>query len=64
MIRKIMGAIAMTLSNDLPENFLDNSFFHNKIQIWLAPAEGLYLDRIAFDGYNLKEDKPETLEFD
>ena len=32
--------------------------------IWLAPADGLYLDRIMFSGYNLKQDVKVKLEFD
>jgi tRNA pseudouridine38-40 synthase len=40
-----------------------NSFLNNKMYLWLAPADGLFLDRIYFKGYNSRKDIPEQLEF-
>ena len=39
-----------------------NSFLNNKMYIWLAPSDGLYLDMIKFKGYNNRSDVEETLE--
>jgi hypothetical protein len=43
---------------------MDSSFFHNVTRVWLAPAHGLFLNRMRFDGYNKKEALPELIEFD
>jgi tRNA U38,U39,U40 pseudouridine synthase TruA len=48
----------------MPDSYLDNSFFHNQARVWLAPAEGLYLEQMLFDFYNKKNDIPELLIFD
>lgn len=61
-IRKMIGAIVQVFQNDFPEDFIKNSFGSNIINVWLAPAEGLLLDRIQFKGYNNKDDIPEKLD--
>ena len=42
----MIGGIVQVFQNDFPEDFIKNSFGSNIINIWLAPAEGLLLDRI------------------
>ena len=42
---------------------MDSSFFHNVMRVWLAPAHGLFLNRMRFDSYNKKGDLPELIEF-
>lgn len=59
----MIGMIAMIINQDYPDNFLESSFFHNVVKIWLAPAHGLFLHRMRFDSYNRKEDIPELVEF-
>jgi hypothetical protein len=39
-----------------------NTFGQNVVPVWLAPSEGLLLDKIGFVGYNRKNDAPEVLE--
>ncbi len=51
-IRKMMGNIMQVLVQDKIEEYFMNSFLNNKMYLWLAPADGLYLDRIFFKGYD------------
>lgn len=62
-IRKMIGMMVQIFQKDLPNVFLENSFFQNHVIIWLAPADGLFLNRMLFDGYNRKGDIPEALSF-
>ena len=59
-----MGIIVSIFLEELPDGFLDNTFYHNVVPIRLAPAEGLFLNRITFEGYNRKFDAIEPLLFD
>lgn len=61
-IRKMVGSLIQIFQEDYDESFLDNTFTYNKTPVWLAPSQGLLLDRIYFTAYNKKEDSPETLE--
>ncbi len=45
-IRKMVGGVLQVLHLGLGEAFLDNTFLRNKIDIWLAPSQGLLLDRV------------------
>jgi len=45
-IRKMVGAVLQVLHLGLGEAFLDNTFLRNKIEMWLAPSQGLLLDRV------------------
>ena len=67
-IRKMIGSMVQMFQEDQDASFLDNSFTFNKTPIWLAPSNGLLLDRVTsgwpqihFTGYNKKEDTPEPL---
>jgi len=62
-IRKMIGIMVQVIQEDLKDNFIDNSFYQNSVNIWLAPPQGLFLDRVTFDAYNQKTDIPEKLEF-
>ena len=62
-IRKIIGIMAQVLHGDLKDQFIDNSFYQNAVAIWLAPPQGLFLNRVTFEAYNRKIDIPEKLEF-
>lgn len=61
-IRKMVGSMIQTFQLGMDESFFDNTFTYNKTPVWLAPSQGLLLDRILFTGYNKKEDAPESLE--
>ena len=37
---------------------------NNKMYIWLAPADGLYQERLVFNGYNIKSDVKIKLDHD
>ncbi|CAD8178392.1 unnamed protein product [Paramecium pentaurelia] len=63
-IRKMMGIVIQIFQEELPDTFIDNTFFKNQLRIILAPAEGLFLNRISFEGYNTKFDIPQRLEIE
>ena len=60
----MMGIIVSIFLEELPNGFLDNTFYHNVVPIRLAPAEGLFLNRITFETYNRNLDTIEPLLFD
>jgi tRNA pseudouridine38-40 synthase len=62
-IRKMIGIMIQVIQTGHNDQLIDNSFFNNAVNIWLAPPQGLLLDRVTFDGYNKKKDIPELLEF-
>lgn len=45
-IRKMIGVLIQCFQMDLPDVFVENSFSNNVVQIWLAPAQGLFLNRV------------------
>lgn len=51
------------ISENLDDFFIQNSFCKNKMNIWLAPGEGLLLDRLKFDAFNQSKDVMEKIEF-
>jgi len=61
-IRKMIGMLVQSCQEDLDETLLENSLCANKVSIWLAPSEGLLLDRLNFQHYNKKNDILEKLE--
>lgn len=46
-IRKMIGSLIQIYHQDLDESFLDNAFTYNKTPIWLAPSQGLLLDKVV-----------------
>lgn len=63
-IRKMVGMMINVISEGLDEFYIQNSFCKNKMNIWLAPGEGLLLDRLKFDAFNQSKDAMEKIEFD
>jgi len=48
-----MGAIMMTIFFNLEDTFIDRALeFTSKINIAIAPAEGLMLNWVGYDVYN------------
>ena len=47
-IRKMIGMLIQCIQMDIPEVFIDNSFSNNVVNVWLAPAQGLFLNRVVF----------------
>ena len=47
-IRKMVGSMIQIFQEDMDETFIDNSFTYNKTPIWLAPSQGLLLDRVGY----------------
>lgn len=45
-IRKMIGSLIQYFQKDLPEIFFENAFSNDIVKIWLAPAEGLFLNRV------------------
>ena len=60
-IRKMVGSVIFVYQNNLDQDFINNSFAENFTNIWLAPSEGLLLERILFENYNKKDDIPMKL---
>jgi tRNA pseudouridine38-40 synthase len=46
-IRKMIGTVLQVFHLELGECFLDNTFLKNRIELWLAPSQGLLLDRVS-----------------
>lgn len=61
-IRKMVGTLVNICQESLPDTFIDECYGPEKKGLWLAPSEGLLLDRLNFDGYNKKSDIPEIIE--
>lgn len=47
-IRKMIGSLIQIFQEENDESFLDNAFTFNKTPVWLAPSQGLLLDRVDF----------------
>ena len=47
-IRKMIGSMIQIFQEDNDEVFIDNAFTYNKTPVWLAPSQGLLLDRVRF----------------
>lgn len=45
-IRKMIGSLIQIFQEECDESFLDNAFTFNKTPVWLAPSQGLLLDRV------------------
>jgi tRNA pseudouridine38-40 synthase len=45
-IRKMIGSVLQTLQLGLTEDFIDNAFKNEPVNIWLAPGQGLLLNRV------------------
>ena len=46
-IRKMVGAVFKILDEDLSHSFITESFKKPEVYIWLAPSQGLLLDRVG-----------------
>jgi tRNA U38,U39,U40 pseudouridine synthase TruA len=60
----MIGLLIHVISLNKTEEYFNNAFMNNKMYIWLAPPDGLYLERIIFNGYNIKSDVKIKLEHD
>ena len=45
-IRKMIGSLVQIFQEQHDETFLINAFTFNKTPVWLAPSQGLLLDRV------------------
>lgn len=62
-IRKMIGLLVQMRVQKLEDDVFKKAFSMEKMRIFLAPGEGLYLNTVTFDNYNRKNDIPEKLEF-
>lgn len=46
-IRKMIGSMIQIFHEGHDETFIDNTFTQNKTPVWLAPSQGLLLDRVV-----------------
>lgn len=61
-IRKMVGALIQAFQDEVGDSILENSFYLNKVPVWLAPGEGLLLDKLDYSSYNSRADVPEKIE--
>eukprot|EP01017_Pseudomicrothorax_dubius_P049424 TRINITY_DN9191_c0_g1_i2.p1 TRINITY_DN9191_c0_g1~~TRINITY_DN9191_c0_g1_i2.p1 ORF type:complete len:360 (-),score=74.35 TRINITY_DN9191_c0_g1_i2:126-1205(-) len=55
-IRKMIGSIVKIRQKELNEQYLVECFSDKRVpDVWLAPPNGLILDKVDFSGYNRKE---------
>lgn len=54
-IRKMIGMVVELCKNSKTLQYLSNSFLSNKMEIAMAPPDGLYLRRIDYSKYNEKK---------
>ena len=47
-IRKMIGVLIQIAQMELGDEYLDNAFFNNVVKIWMAPPNGLFLNRVIF----------------
>jgi len=60
-IRKMVGMTVKCMQHELDSSAITQSFELEKQAIWLAPSEGLLLERLNFDAYNKKSGIPEKI---
>ena len=46
-IRKMIGSLIQICQLDLPETHIENAFTNNIVKVWLAPPQGLFLNRVT-----------------
>lgn len=46
-IRKMIGSVAQSIHGVKEDNFIEMSFGKEKVDLWLAPSEGLLLERVC-----------------
>jgi tRNA pseudouridine38-40 synthase len=51
-IRKMVSLVFEIVRGGAPSTALDNAFSVDKVDIYMAPGLGLYLDKLYFDSYN------------
>jgi tRNA pseudouridine38-40 synthase len=62
-IRKMVGMLIKICHEDLPGvETLKTAFKKDKFDAYLAPGEGLYLNRMTFDLYNKRKEVPLRVE--
>lgn len=54
-IRKMIGMMIYILREEKSLEFFENSFLSNKVDIPIAPAEGLYLYKVDYSKYNVRK---------
>ena len=51
-IRKMVGVIIQIFRGELEDDFIENTFKHNSLNVALAPGDGLLLEKVCYDKYN------------
>ncbi|CAD8088992.1 unnamed protein product [Paramecium sonneborni] len=62
-IRKMIGTIYQIIQEKKDIEFIKQTFTQQKLSLYIAPQQGLYLREIKFFGYNMKPDIPQKLEY-
>lgn len=47
----MIGALIQITQLELGDEYLDNAFFNNVVKIWMAPPNGLFLNRVLFQKF-------------
>jgi tRNA U38,U39,U40 pseudouridine synthase TruA len=59
----MVGLIVQSIQKS--DNLLfEQAFLKSGCEVWLAPAEGLYLRQVRFDDYNKKDNNYDPIELD
>ena len=54
----MIGSIVQVMRGNLDDNFIPNTLRDNKVNVALAPGDGLLLEKVAYDKYNdIKQNK-------
>ena len=57
-IRKMIGLLVQMKVEGHTEEIFKKAFGAERMRVYLAPGEGLYLNQVKFDTYNKKLDIP------
>jgi tRNA U38,U39,U40 pseudouridine synthase TruA len=62
-IRKMVGLIIQSIQKS-DSLLFDLAFENSGCEVWLAPAQGLYLRQVNFDDFNKKDNNYDPIELD
>ena len=59
-IRKMIGCIVQIFRGRLDDDFVQNTFTDNYVNVCLAPGDGLLLEQVCYDKYNQLNDQKKS----
>lgn len=61
-IRKMVGVMIQMFRGHMEENFMENTMRENKMDITIAPGDGLMLEKVCYDSYNKSNKKKDEIQ--